>query len=74
MWCLLLFTTAQMAPGRQTSQEADGPWRDHHRTGTGDHQASAAWFYHPRLKDIGCGEGSKPLMSVAMWNHLCVGK
>ncbi|CAL1141683.1 unnamed protein product, partial [Cladocopium goreaui] len=34
-------------------EEADGPWRDHHRTGTGDHQASAAWFYHPRLKDIG---------------------
>lgn len=34
-------------------EEADGPWRDHHRTGTGDHQASAARFYHPRLKDIG---------------------
>ena len=34
-------------------QEADGPWRDHHRTGTGDHQRSAAWFYHPILKDIG---------------------
>ncbi|CAE7736108.1 unnamed protein product, partial [Symbiodinium necroappetens] len=34
-------------------QEADGPWRDHHRTGTGDHQKSAAWAYHPLLKDIG---------------------
>ncbi|CAK9012932.1 unnamed protein product [Durusdinium trenchii] len=34
-------------------EEAEGPWRDHHRTGTGDHQASAAWRYHPRLKDIG---------------------
>ena len=34
-------------------QEASGPWKDHHRTGTGDHQASAAMRYHPRLKDIG---------------------
>jgi len=34
-------------------QEADGPWRDYHRTGTGDHQKSAAWAYHPLLKDIG---------------------
>ncbi|CAE7562026.1 unnamed protein product [Symbiodinium sp. CCMP2456] len=33
--------------------EASGPWRDHHRTGTGDHQASAALSYHPKLQDIG---------------------
>ena len=33
--------------------EANGEWRDHHRTGTGDHQKSAAWCYHPILKDIG---------------------
>ena len=34
-------------------EEASGPWRDHHRTGTGDHQASAAVAYHPLLQDIG---------------------
>ena len=34
-------------------KEASGPWRDHHRTGTGDHQASAAMRYHPKLQDIG---------------------
>ena len=33
---------------REAEETIDG-----HRQGTGDHQASAAWRYHPILKDIG---------------------
>jgi len=30
-----------------------GPFADHNRRGTGDHQAGAAWHYHSGLGDIG---------------------
>ena len=34
-------------------EEAEGKWKDSNRPGTGDHQRSASWCYHPILKDIG---------------------
>jgi hypothetical protein len=39
--------------GVENREEIDGPWVDHNRPGTGDHQSGSATRYHPLLHDIG---------------------
>mmetsp|Transcript_1462 Transcript_1462/g.2454 ORF Transcript_1462/g.2454 Transcript_1462/m.2454 type:complete len:1085 (+) Transcript_1462:66-3320(+) len=38
--------------GVENRVEVMGPWVDHHRWGTGDHQSGSAMRYHPLLGDI----------------------